>query len=206
MALGDSLDWRDWVRNLDPCTRALIAGVSRLFPEFLEFAESPIEVIFALAILNRTESPEWPSKISPDVSVVPQVTIIRHRIDFVFYRGDDIALSVELDGFQFHERTSKDASRDRARDRELLAAGIPTARFTAGQIFKDAAKCLEEALSIVESRVLPQLTEPTVDAGASAGPQLTDNDLDALREASIRGRRRLGLNDDGTERQSDPWR
>lgn len=200
MALGDSLDWRDWVRNLDPCTRALVAGVSRLFPTFLEFAESPIEVIFALAILNKTESPEWPSRLPNGMSIVPQVTVMRHRIDFAFYRGDDIALAVELDGFQFHERTSKDASRDRARDRELLAAGIPTARFMAGQVFADAPKCLDEAIAIAESRAVAPAASPTL-LLESPVDQLTGDDLEVLRELSVRRRRSMGLNDDGTERR-----
>lgn len=47
---------------------------------------------------------------------------------------------VELDGHDFHERTKEQASRDKKRDRDLAAIGLPVIRFTGSDIYKDPVK------------------------------------------------------------------
>jgi hypothetical protein len=46
-------------------------------------------------------------------------------------------LVVELDGHDFHERTKEQASRDKRRDRDLSAIGVPVIRFSGSDIYKD---------------------------------------------------------------------
>jgi very-short-patch-repair endonuclease len=83
----------------------------------------------------------------------PQYVYGRYKLDFLLtaiFRFPDetdvhfLSLAVECDGHDFHERTKEQAANDRARDRELLAAGIPVFRFTGSQIFRTPEKCVDE--------------------------------------------------------------
>ena len=51
---------------------------------------------------------------------------------------DEARLVVECDGFDFHERTKEQASRDRRRDRALQRAGFKVYRYTGSDIWADA--------------------------------------------------------------------
>ena len=53
-------------------------------------------------------------------------------------------LVVECDGHEFHERTKEQAQRDKSRDREIMAAGFRTLRFTGSEIYRNAEKCALE--------------------------------------------------------------
>jgi hypothetical protein len=53
-----------------------------------------------------------------------------------------LALDVEVDGHQFHERTKEQASRDRSRDRALAANGWVIFRFTGAEVFADPDRCV----------------------------------------------------------------
>lgn len=91
------------------------------------------------------------------IHVWPQVIVGEYRVDFMCYMETILPsslwpnatpvrnfLAVECDGHDFHERTKKQAARDRARDRALLAAGIPSMRFTGSEIWGDAYGCVTE--------------------------------------------------------------
>lgn len=48
---------------------------------------------------------------------------------------------VECDGHDFHEKTKKQAAKDKKRDRELQSLGFHIFRFTGSEIWKDPIKC-----------------------------------------------------------------
>lgn len=66
--------------------------------------------------------------------------LVRHRsigkstTDFV----------IELDGYEFHERTPQQATRDRRRERAIIRSGMTVLRFSGHEIVKDARGCSRE--------------------------------------------------------------
>jgi very-short-patch-repair endonuclease len=85
------------------------------------------------------------------------ISVLTYRVDFLLELGVR-KLAIECDGHEFHDRTKQQAAYDRARDRELLAIGIPTTRFTGSEIHHSAERCAREAyrclLSIPDTRAL----------------------------------------------------
>lgn len=78
----------------------------------------------------------------------------RYRADFVFGVAVDRrirAVSVELDGHDFHERTRGQASADRRRDRAFLSRGIVVIRFTGSDVYRDPAGVLCEIVALAHS-------------------------------------------------------
>jgi very-short-patch-repair endonuclease len=51
---------------------------------------------------------------------------------------------VEVDGHDFHDRTKRQASFDRKRDRELTLDGYPVIRYTGSDVYNDPIKCAED--------------------------------------------------------------
>lgn len=85
----------------------------------------------------------------------PQVRALGYVCDFVVFieQVSRLAVCVECDGHEWHERTQQQASYDRARDRQLLARlGLPTVRFTGSDIHRDAEACAAELVEIVMHR------------------------------------------------------
>lgn len=58
---------------------------------------------------------------------------------------------IECDGHVFHERTREQAQRDKTRDRQAIAVGAKTIRFTGQELAKDPLAAAGEALAIVMS-------------------------------------------------------
>lgn len=125
------------------------------------YSESPIEEAFLAALLTEDSAfyyegqpillapgqpynlPE-PGDDSPSALfiIAPQFPIGDYRIDVAAaytYTGKRVA--IELDGHEFHEKTAKQATHDKGRDRALLAAGWPTMRFTGSEIHADPNTC-----------------------------------------------------------------
>ncbi len=74
------------------------------------------------------------------------------RPDFLFkicLEGENRFLAVECDGHHWHDRTKEQARRDRSRDRNLLAGGIPVIRFTGSEIVRDPSACVEDLASVL---------------------------------------------------------
>ena len=55
-------------------------------------------------------------------------------------------VGVEVDGFEYHDRTPEQAEHDRARDRALVASGWIVLRFAAREVMRDADGCVTEVL------------------------------------------------------------
>lgn len=75
----------------------------------------------------------------------------RYRLDFAIL-GLARNVAVECDGFDWHDRTPEQATRDKARDRALRRAGWEVLRFTGQEIHRDAAKCAAEAVDAATAR------------------------------------------------------
>lgn len=86
----------------------------------------------------------------PDVARVDFVFVTKVRFDVT------IAIGVEIDGHDFHEKTKEQATRDKRRDRSLLSlAGSPSVliRFTGSEVFEDPFGCFGAAMDFLESRI-----------------------------------------------------
>lgn len=153
--------------------------------------ESPVEQIFLAAAIDyfgliyndhekRGQAPfsaEYPAADGIfTILVEPQREIVsldaKYRADFFFslYRfasgghpnlwGKTV---VEIDGHDFHEKTKQQASRDKKRDRDLLAMDIFTLRFSGSDVYNDPSgsveslsfhmdKCAHDVLKSFEDR------------------------------------------------------
>lgn len=145
---------------------AMTAGMIHV----LNACGSPIEQLFAIAMMRHRYSygiclvaPEPGCSFSGffksanDVSLqaglfqqVPASLKARNVVvDFLLADNDDAwALVIEIDGHEFHDRTKEQASRDKSRDRELLATGVHCIRFTGSEIWSDPDRCAEETIQL----------------------------------------------------------
>lgn len=64
----------------------------------------------------------------------------KYRLDIALL---DARLAIEVDGWEWHGKHKGDFTRDRERQNLLTLHGWRILRFTAGQIRKDTAKCVE---------------------------------------------------------------
>jgi len=72
----------------------------------------------------------------------------KYRIDIAL---PDIKLAIEVDGWEWHGKHKGDFTRDRARQNLLTENGWHILRFTAGQIRKDTAACVDAVRRTKES-------------------------------------------------------
>lgn len=113
------------------------------------FLESfcPLAIEFGYDIARRTKAREG------IIVVRPQVPVAEHyRADFLIsypFFGKQIAIIVETDGHEFHERTREQAARDRKRDRILQRAGYEVFRFTGSELRANARRCAGEVLDAI---------------------------------------------------------
>ena len=100
-------------------------------------------------------TPYWNGTMARGCLILPQCQIEQYRVDFclIFYGEFDdyqFNLVVECDGHEWHERTKKQAQRDKARDRDLQAGGFIVLRFTGSEIWKNAMGCAAEVYLTAE--------------------------------------------------------
>lgn len=110
----------------------------------------------------------------PDAKLVmiPQATLGQYRVDFLIlcrewygtwsHRQGPVAAVIECDGHAFHERTKRQAARDKARDRWLQGLNLPVLRFTGSEIWKDPMCCADEAWRLITRNARHQ---PVIDDG-----------------------------------------
>ena len=131
--------------------------------------ESPIEVALGATILMMDRIDSYlrgnriivaSTKDIPDYRddcwmLVPQYEWCGFRIDLAL-RLPDYRFKwvfIECDGHDFHERTKEQAARDRQKDREIQAAGIPVLRFTGSEIHRDLESCGRQVFQFIEDRI-----------------------------------------------------
>jgi very-short-patch-repair endonuclease len=132
---------------------------------FVERCESEIEKVFGMALVGVLMSSQlerkydqvavfndvfsWPDCLPEDgVFAYTQATVGPYRADFlVIVRREDrppVFIVIECDGRAFHDATAKQADRDRARDRWMVARGIVVLRFSGSEVWRDPIKCADE--------------------------------------------------------------
>ncbi len=65
---------------------------------------------------------------------------------YIFHQKS-VNLIIECDGHDFHEKTKKQAARDKRRDRTLQSSGYKVFRFTGTEITRDSLSCAEEVFN-----------------------------------------------------------
>jgi very-short-patch-repair endonuclease len=83
-------------------------------------------------------------------SLFAGVRVASYVVDFLLVNCDG-GVAIECDGHEFHDRTKQQAASDRSRDRELLAIGLATVRFTGSEIHHDSDRCAAEAFRCAKS-------------------------------------------------------
>ena len=117
-------------------------------------------------VLKANAELKWAIESAADdrVTIFPQVTIGAYRADFLLILKAEevtaaprtkfmVALAIECDGHDFHEKTKEQAARDRKRDRSFQRAGLRIFRFTGSEIFRDPGKCADEIVDFVADRL-----------------------------------------------------
>jgi hypothetical protein len=113
-------------------------------------------------------------------------------------------LAIEVDGFDFHDRTGDQATRDKSRDRALLAAGWTPLRFSGAEVNADPTGCAAEVMGLLGFRPGKPAPAPIVAAATPPDPGLAkikeadaSGDWDSvkalLQEKSAAARRKAGL-------------
>lgn len=97
---------------------------------------------------------EFSRERAADLLVARQVAWGPFVVDFVMMgrqtSGHDLAIVIECDGHDYHERTKEQAQRDRSRDRYFTKQAVPVLRFTGSELWRSAERCLEEAIACLQ--------------------------------------------------------
>lgn len=112
-------------------------------PSLAFYTESPIETAMFMALNHELQGKR------DYISLKAQEDIGRFRVDFLLESYGE-RLVVECDGHDFHERTKKQAARDRSRDRWMTGQGVQVMRFTGSEIYADVLSCAREAIRHIE--------------------------------------------------------
>lgn len=56
---------------------------------------------------------------------------------------------IEIDGFEWHDKTPEQAERDKKRDRFISSKGFQVLRFAAREVLRDPVKCVKEVESLL---------------------------------------------------------
>lgn len=130
--------------------------------------ESPIEVLFVLALLSARDAhgPLFTLHTSPgegtpiatgrNLAITPQyqtrIASAVVRLDLAIVRHDK-RLAIELDGHAYHA-SAPARSADAARDLALTKAGWTPVRFTGATVWRDADDCAARALGLLGFELL----------------------------------------------------
>lgn len=161
----------DFAREMSSRIGDVAAGMA--FDRWVSFSalcESPIESVFAAAIVEECSKPPpcpyrlWttsykgsPEQLPTGIHFFPQTVIGKHRLDFLVVvvgrrpnKLQQTALfAIECDGHDFHEKTKEQAARDKRRDRILAAADVRVIRFTDSEIWRSPNDCFRELVDII---------------------------------------------------------
>jgi very-short-patch-repair endonuclease len=156
----------------------LTTTIQNLVSQCAAVCESPIELAlcFALAVVGR-EGERGVTFSFPDsylgdttadlqLTIQPQAPLGEYRVDFLITATlveDEPELQVfrkqvivEADGFDYHDRTKEQATRDRKRDRELQSQGFSVFRYAGSEIWASPFRCAEEIVRFLAEDVEKQ--------------------------------------------------
>lgn len=158
---------------------ALLATESLDTPSVTRNTGSPIEKLMLVALWSRSvwhgtaELADWASGTYSDAAlsrhvrnmvmddagkmfsmvIMQQMHVDKYVADFgiAAATSDDrvLIVAVECDGHEFHEKTRKQAAKDKARDRAFAERDIRLFRFSGSEIWADAGFCADQVLGFV---------------------------------------------------------
>lgn len=119
---------------------------------FLTRCGSAAEVYFVRPFLEREgcQVRGITATLGP-VSVTLQYEIKGYYADVLVTDGA-FQLAIEVDGLAFHHRSREQITADYLRQRRIVARGYTVIRFTAPEVFKDAAECWRQVDAILAAR------------------------------------------------------
>lgn len=130
---------------------------------YVSRCESPIEQLLAIRLMDL--EPYFYKELSvlsgfKFLSILPQKEVVvndrKYRLDFLIeclVDNKKHLFAIECDGHEFHEKTKKQAARDKARERNLMSKGYKIIRFTGSEIWNDPGKCASDIVDIVQNSV-----------------------------------------------------
>jgi very-short-patch-repair endonuclease len=123
--------------------------------DFLSRCRSAAEAYFAREFTLRPHV-QFPAgqaglAIAGDVCLQLQARCGGYWIDAVV-SGLRSTLAIEIDGMQFHHLTREQVAADYLRQRRIVLKGHTVIRFTAGEVFVDAAECWRQVDAILAAR------------------------------------------------------
>lgn len=129
----------------------------------LSACESPIERAFGVSFMllhgymhgrPSISGSFFLSSGAPQMFMIPQFETGPYRVDFLIGwnigKHMQTSIVVECDGHDFHEKTKKQAARDKSRDRALSAEFARVLRFTGSEIYADPVGCAAQAHAITD--------------------------------------------------------
>lgn len=71
--------------------------------------------------------------------------------DFIISVLDEYSMQfvVEIDGFDYHDKTKEQAAKDKQRDRHFLRYGFIPIRFAGTEVYRNATDCVRETMQII---------------------------------------------------------
>lgn len=145
--------WEDW-------TEHAYEQASTAFGVHCSHADSDLERVF-LAVLMFIK-PDYACHgyggaldLAGQPKLYPQHPCGPYRIDFAIVvppfgpDGEEIRIAVECDGQYYHDRTEKQAARDKKRDRFLTLNGWRVMRFVETEIMKDPRGCADQVSELI---------------------------------------------------------
>lgn len=98
------------------------------------------------------------------IAACSQMTVGSYRVDIgiavaTSSSNGAVVIGVECDGHEFHEKTKDQASRDKRRDREIVAHGVRMLRFTGAEIWAGAYGCASQVFDIIDDVLITDLYE-----------------------------------------------
>ncbi|MEL6754977.1 MAG: DUF559 domain-containing protein [Pseudomonadota bacterium] len=167
----------EWESRIDSRCEFIALNKKHDAAMLIEECESPIEASLLIEIfMDLCMTPMWYTfrsdrEIKPDsgaLYLIPQLRVDPYRIDIALYHkhfdGRELALAIECDGHDFHEKTKEQAARDKRRDRYLSSLGWTTLRFTGSEIHNNVSECALEILRVFANH----MDGRTVDYGAKS--------------------------------------
>jgi len=112
--------------------------------------ESPIEALMDFALYLEMHSYRDCYDQNFIFNYEPQAKVGKYRVDFLLSCDNGNYVIVECDGHEYHEKSKKQAARDKSRDRDLQSKGYIALRFTGSEIYKNPFQCAEKAFSVVD--------------------------------------------------------
>ena len=71
----------------------------------------------------------------------------------IFMNGLYQGFSIEIDGYEWHEKTKDQAQRDKKKDRAYIKNRFIPVHFTGSEVYHNSQECIRELLEIIDSNI-----------------------------------------------------